>query len=266
MPLEVEVTGDPTHPAIVFLHGLGVSSWMWSDQVEHLSDRFCCLTVDLPGNGASHHEPWRSFDDSAAAVAAIIAATPAGRAHVVGLSLGGYVAVLLAARQPSVVDQVIISGITTGPLLPLWRYRLLTRVGAAVMRSPGLTRAYGAIMRLPPDARDAMVGDARALSATTTRRIYDEILTFRLPVAMNAGADRVLAVAADHDVASIRRGLDTFAAAGATVAVVPDAHHAWNAEHPRLFSEMVDAWVGDRTVVAGLDVPTEEPSLRRRRG
>jgi pimeloyl-ACP methyl ester carboxylesterase len=262
MPLHVEAAGDPANPSIVFLHGLGVSSWMWAEQVRHLSGRFHCVTVDLPGNGTSHEVPWRSFDDSAAAVAAVIAATPAGRAHVVGLSLGGYVAVTLTARHPAVVDNVVVSGITTEPLRPAWRNRLLTLAGGAVMRRPWLTRAYGAAMRLPREARDAMAGDARVLSAATTRRIYDEIVPFQLPGAMGAHGDRVLAVAADHDAQSIRRGLDAFAAAGATVAVARDAHHAWNAEHPQLFSDMVEAWVTDRTVTPDLVVAAEAGPAR----
>jgi pimeloyl-ACP methyl ester carboxylesterase len=255
--LRVEVAGDATKPAIVLLHGLGVSSWMWSDQVEHLSSRFSCLSIDLPGNGASSQTPWRSFDDSADAVADLIAETPAGRAHVVGLSLGGYVAVRLVARRPAVVDHLIVSGITAEPLRPVWRYRLLTRLGAAVVRQPSLAWATAAALRLPPEARDAMVADARVLSATTTRRIYDEILDFELPEGLLRPADRVLAVAAEHDVRSVHRGLETFAALGATTAVVRNAHHAWNAEHPQLFNDMIEDWVRDRTVTPGLDVPAE---------
>lgn len=194
---------------------------MWANQVQHLSGRFCCVTVDLPGSGVNHEVTWRSFDDSAAAVAAVIAATPAGRAHVVGLSLGGYVAVMLAARHPAVVDNVVVSGITTEPLVPARRYRLLMRAGEVVMRQPALTRAYASALRLPREARDAMAGDARVLSKATTSRIYDEIVPFRLPAGLSVRADRVLAVAADHDVRSVRHGLHAFAAAGATVAVAP---------------------------------------------
>ncbi len=266
MPLRVEVSGDPVSPAIVFLHGLGVSSWMWADQVQQLMGRFSCITIDLPGNGASHQVPWRSFADSAALVADVIRATPAGRAHVVGLSLGGYVAVTLTARQPAVVDSLVVSGITAEPLQPAWRYRLLTRVGSTVMRSPRLTRLSAAAMRVPREAADAMAGDARVLSAATTRRIYDELIPFRLPAAMSAHADRILAVAADHDLLSIRQDLGTFAAAGATVAVARDSHHAWNAEHPRLFSDLVETWVTDRVVTPGLERPAEAVSRRRRRG
>ncbi|MFC7550763.1 alpha/beta fold hydrolase [Plantactinospora sp. GCM10030261] len=253
MALRVETIGDPADPAIVFLHALGVSSWMWSEQVRQLSDRFYCVTVDLPGNGASHEVPWRSFDDSAAGIAAVIAATPAGRAHVVGLSLGGYVAVALTAGHPEVVGNVVVCGVTTEPLRPAWRNRLLMRAGGAVMRQPWLTRATGAAMRLPGEARDAMAADARVLSAATTGRVHDEILPFRLPAALTPQAERVLAVAADHDVRSIREGLAAFASIGASTAVARDAHHAWNAEHPRLFSDMVEGWVTDRTVPPGLD-------------
>lgn len=245
-----EAAGDPTDPTIVFLHGLGVSRWMWDEQVAHLSGRFRCVTVDLPGSGAAHDVPWRSFADTADAVAAVIAATPAGRAHLVGLSLGGYVALTLAARHPALAESVVVSGMTTEPMRPAWLYRLVTAAGAAVMRRPTLTRVFGVAMRLPREARDAMAADARVLTAATTRGIYDEILPFRLPPTLDG--PRVLAVAADHDAPIIRRGLGAFAAMGATVAEIRDAHHAWNAEHPRLFSDMVAAWVTDRTAAPGL--------------
>jgi pimeloyl-ACP methyl ester carboxylesterase len=232
---------------------------MWDEQVRHLSGRFHCVTIDLPGSGASHDVPWRSFADTADAVAGVVAATPAGRAHLAGLSLGGYVAVTLTARHPDLVGNVVVSGVTAEPLLPAWRNRLLTTAGAAVMRTPWLARGYAAAMRMPPDARDAMARDARVLSAATTRRIYDEILPYRLP-GLGGHAARILAVAADHDAVPVRRGLDRFAAAGATVAVARDAHHAWNAEHPRLFSDTVAAWATDRTVAPGLVAP--EPQRR----
>lgn len=255
MTVHVDVAGDQGAPAIVFLHGLAVSSWMWADQVRALSGRFRCITIDLPGNGASHDVPWRSFADSADAVAGVVAATPTGRAHVVGLSLGGYVAVTLAARHPELVDDVVVSGITTGPLAAGWRDRLLTRVGGAVMRRPWLMRAYGTAMRLPPEARTAMARDAGLLSAQTVDRVYAEIFPFRLPEALGAHGDRILAVAADHDARPIRDGLAAFGALGATVAVAGDAHHAWNAEHPDLFSDMVATWVTERRPASGLVVP-----------
>ena len=52
--LRTQTAGDPAAPTIVFLHGLGITSWMWDEQVERLADRFHCVTVDMPGQGRNH--------------------------------------------------------------------------------------------------------------------------------------------------------------------------------------------------------------------
>lgn len=39
---------------------------------------------------------------------------------------------------------------------------------------------------------------------------------------------------------------------GATAALVPDAHHGWNGEHPDLFTAMVRRWIDDRALAHGL--------------
>ncbi len=45
-------SGDPASPAIVFLHGGGLSSKSWYPVIERLPD-FYCLAPDLPGHGKS---------------------------------------------------------------------------------------------------------------------------------------------------------------------------------------------------------------------
>jgi pimeloyl-ACP methyl ester carboxylesterase len=93
MSLHVHETGSPNAPTIVFLHALGLSSWMWTDQINELQKDYHCLAIDLPGNGESYQTEWHSFADTAAQVATIIRAkASSGKAHVVGLSLGGFTA------------------------------------------------------------------------------------------------------------------------------------------------------------------------------
>jgi pimeloyl-ACP methyl ester carboxylesterase len=93
---------------LVFLHGVGASGWMWARQVAALAD-FHCLNVDLPGHGRSNRVPWVSLADTAGQIAAIIRTRAAnGRAHVVGLSLGGYIALALLERHAEVLDRVVM--------------------------------------------------------------------------------------------------------------------------------------------------------------
>lgn len=90
--------GAPT----VFVHGLGGEATDWSDVVTLLPD-VDCYAVDLPGFGSS--PPPRSFRiaDQAARVAAVVEALEVGPVRLVGNSLGGAIAVQLAASRPELI-------------------------------------------------------------------------------------------------------------------------------------------------------------------
>lgn len=90
---------------------------MWANHMARLS-AFHCLAPDFPGCGMSRQLPWTSSIDVAADVATLIRErVPAGRAHVVGISLGGAVAHTLLALHADLVDRLIIDG---AGILPWW--------------------------------------------------------------------------------------------------------------------------------------------------
>jgi pimeloyl-ACP methyl ester carboxylesterase len=80
-----------------------------------LSNEFDCLALDLPGHGGRMAERF-SLSGAADSVAESIAATRPGRAIVVGLSLGGYVAMELASRMPDRVAGLVLAGATAEPV------------------------------------------------------------------------------------------------------------------------------------------------------
>src|SRR5258706_5058190 len=98
-----------SRPTIVLLHGTRLTSAQWGPQVAALRDEFDCLALDLPGHGTRMTDPF-SLAGAADSVADAIAAHGGGRAIVVGLSLGGCVAMDLAARWPARVSRVVLAG------------------------------------------------------------------------------------------------------------------------------------------------------------
>jgi pimeloyl-ACP methyl ester carboxylesterase len=96
--------GSSQHGTVVYVHGLGGSSTNWTDLAGTLSSRWHGLAVDLPGFGRS--EPLPSRDYSLRAHAATVASfleSLDGPVHLVGNSLGGAVALTVAADHPSLV-------------------------------------------------------------------------------------------------------------------------------------------------------------------
>ena len=100
--------------AVVLVHGLRTSRTMWRAQVEALQRvGHRAVAVDLPGHGSRIGEPF-TLDAAVDTVAAAIDEV-GGPAVVVGLSLGGYVALRHAARHPHQVCGLVAASCSTRP-------------------------------------------------------------------------------------------------------------------------------------------------------
>lgn len=99
LPMEGPLEALP----LVLLHAFPFDATMWNDVVGELDD-LPVLTVDAPGFGASPLLPGEpSLDAYAEAIVADLAELGVGRAVVAGLSMGGYVALAIAARWPALL-------------------------------------------------------------------------------------------------------------------------------------------------------------------
>jgi len=126
---------DTAEPAL-FVHGLGGNATNWTDLMALLRDRVDGVAVDLPGFGWS--PPPRDGDftprRSAASLADLVAARFDGRpVHLFGNSMGGAIAVQLAARHPHLVRTLTL----VSPALPKVGLRR-SNVHLPVIAAPGL--------------------------------------------------------------------------------------------------------------------------------
>ena len=110
-----DVAGPDGAPAIVFVHGTRLTRAAWSPQMDALAGEFRTIAVDLPGHGERAGETF-TLAGAAETVGDAIDEAGGGRAIVVGLSLGGYVAMDLAARSPERVRGLVLAGATAEPL------------------------------------------------------------------------------------------------------------------------------------------------------
>jgi 3-oxoadipate enol-lactonase len=113
--------GDP----VVFIHGFGLDSGMWDPQWTPFSGRHRAIRYDLRGYGGSSlpDGPYSHVDD----LLALIDHLGARPVHLVGLSLGGRVALRVAAAHPTAVrsltlaDAAMDGHVWSGDWLQRWR-------------------------------------------------------------------------------------------------------------------------------------------------
>ncbi len=86
--------------AVVLLHGFGVDSTVWLEQINYLQKSYRVIAPDLPGIGVSELTSDVSMEGVAAIVKEILEAEEIEKATVIGHSLGGYIALAFAEKYP----------------------------------------------------------------------------------------------------------------------------------------------------------------------
>ncbi|NNU25997.1 alpha/beta fold hydrolase [Isoptericola sp. JC619] len=103
--LATHVLHDGAGVPLVLLHGFPLDHRMWNPVVAELPPGLRVVAVDLPGFGHSDlGQLPPTLEAAADAVHAALRAAGEGNGAVVGMSMGGYVALALAERHPEIVQ------------------------------------------------------------------------------------------------------------------------------------------------------------------
>jgi 3-oxoadipate enol-lactonase len=162
--LAVEDSGG-SGPTVLFSHGLLYTLRMWDAQIAALRARFRCVAYDHRGQGQSDAPATGlDMDSLTEDAAALIASLRLGPVHFVGMSMGGFVGMRLAARRPELLRSLVLIDTSGGPEPPenVPRYRRLEWVARWIGTWPVLGRVQ-AIMHGASARRDpARAADLRA--------------------------------------------------------------------------------------------------------
>ena len=96
-------------PPLVLVHGAGGSRLDWAPELRRLPDARV-IALDLPGHGKSTAPGRNTLDAYARDVAALLDALALDRAVIVGHSMGGGVAQLLALDWPERIAGLVLLG------------------------------------------------------------------------------------------------------------------------------------------------------------
>jgi len=105
---EVRYVRKGEGPTVILIHGLASSLYSWAEVIGPLSQSFDVVALDLPGFGASSQPEDLSFADYGPTLLGLMKALEIEKASLVGNSMGGAVAIQMAARHPEKVDRLVV--------------------------------------------------------------------------------------------------------------------------------------------------------------
>jgi pimeloyl-ACP methyl ester carboxylesterase len=280
--------GPVNRELAVMVHGLGGAATNWTDLMGLLEDRLHSIAPDLPGFGWS--PPPQDGDYSvrahARALAALLESVGDGRpVHLLGNSLGGTVAMVVAATRPHLVRTLTL----VSPALPVLRPRLTNvhlpalavpwagqRLARRLGRFPveqrvraTLALCYADPSRVPPQrVEEAMTeatrraglehdGEAMLLSLRSLMSAYLRPGTWPLwRLAEHVTAPTLLVYGLQDRLVDPRTATRAAKAVpDSRLVVVPDSGHVTQMEHPETVAREVRRLLDAAARVSGASPP-----------
>jgi pimeloyl-ACP methyl ester carboxylesterase len=254
--LYVEDTGAVGDgPTVVFSHGLLWSTELFAPQIAALRSRFRCIAWDHRGQGRSagdhrHHIGMELVWQDAVALIEHLAIAPV---VFVGLSMGGFVGMRLAARRPDLVSKLVLieTSAESEPRENLARYRLLTAVSRAIGPRVVASRVAPIMFGKTFLADSARAAEReRYLAAMTARRdIWKAVngVIDRAPILPELARVRAptLIMVGDEDVATVPAKSERIQAAiaGSELVRIPRAGHSSTVEQPTLVTAALERFL-----------------------
>lgn len=104
-----ETYGMPENPAVILIHGLGLTSQTWEDFIQACAQNYYVITYDLCGHGQSDlPDETPSLRVLSRQLAGLISHLGLAQAHLIGFSLGGMINRRFAMDYPDKVASLII--------------------------------------------------------------------------------------------------------------------------------------------------------------
>lgn len=245
-----EGSGEET---IVFSHGLLFSHEMFRAQFDYFKNRYRCIAYDHRGQGQSEvTESGCDMDSLFLDAAALIENLQLGAVHFVGLSMGGFVGMRLAARKPHLVKSLTLMETSADEEVNKLKYRSLN----VIFKIAGSKPIYKKIMNIlfgktfmndPERAEERSYWEnkmmtlpktvTRAVSGVINRTsVFEEIKSIQKPT---------LVVVGDEDVATtpekaqrIHKQIN-----GSVLEIIPGAGHSSTIEQPKFVNAVLEKFL-----------------------
>lgn len=243
-------------PVMIFLHGGGVSSWMWQEQIETFKEGYECYTPDLIGHGTRANEHSFSMQENTLEVISWIRQHAHGRTVIlIGFSLGAQVAVDVLSREPDIVDIAVINSALVMPLP--WLYlmvRPLLPLTYPLLKKDWFIQLQAEKMGLPNGVLNHYATDSKHLQKKTLLSMFQENLHYKLPDTFQQAKARILVTVGEKEKGIMKRSAKkiTNAHPQATGVVVPAIGHTFTFEKKELFIDMIQCFIEERTLPAEL--------------
>lgn len=265
VPLHTDVYGEPktNDETLVFVHGGWLSGSMWGPQIEHFTDDYRVVTVDLRGHGETGATDERDYtiDLFAEDLRRCLSELDVDQPILCGLSLGGLVAQTFATTYPDELSGLVLADtVESLPPVPMTNlqkqfvfpkvslyptFRMLGSGASFRMLLQSVRAIEGSYwLALDDDVREYAFSEVDRFPIQEFIKVFDALYEADPKDAEHITAP-TLVLYGDHEAKAVvaqnkrlARDIDD-----SVTSIVPDSGHLSNLDNPDVFNRTIEQFL-----------------------
>ncbi|UHA75265.1 alpha/beta fold hydrolase [Paenibacillus sp. 481] len=247
MMLHYQEYGDTSAPFLMlFLHGGGVSSWMWDKQVQYFT-HYHCIVPDLPEHGKSNSEIKFSIQGSAAELIKLVEEKARGKQVVlIGFSLGSQVIIQMLSMKPDIIDFAIINSALVRPISYAKNLiKSTVRLSFPLIKNRWFSKLQAKTLYLSADHFEKYYEENCNIKPDTLIRVLEENMSFKIPNDFRKTNGKILVTVGEKEKAVMKKSAKDIVATSPNCigVIIPEIGHGFPLAMPDFFNQMVATWI-----------------------
>ncbi|MBO1515515.1 alpha/beta fold hydrolase [Metabacillus bambusae] len=251
MTLHYEEYGNDNAPLIVFLHGGGVSGWMWDKQVKYFSE-YHCIVPNIQINGSCL--PF-SIHGYAEEMIELLRVKANGRSiTIVGFSLGAQIAIEIISLAPEFISYAVINSALVRPK-PITKIIIkpTIKLTSWLTKNRRFSKLQAKELYIDEVYFEKYYKETKHMKSKNIINMLEENLSYKLPTDFSNCKGKILVTVGENEKQIMKKSLSKILEGNidAKGVVIPNVGHGFSFAYPHLFNQTIEAWINDR------DLPKE---------
>lgn len=235
---------------MLWIHGGGVSGWMWDKQIRYFTD-YHCVVPDL----IDEKEPTFSIHGSAKQLLELIEEKAVGKqVNVVGFSLGAQIIVQMLSLKPQLIDAAIINSALVRPApLAGKMVKPLIKLSFPLIKNKYFSKLQAKTMYIDDQYFDHYYQDSITIELETLVRILEENMTFTIPKNFHQAPCKILVTVGEKEKAMMKKSANDLVKSNPRCkgVILSGIGHGISFSNPEFFNRMIENWIRDDQIPEG---------------
>lgn len=248
MALHYEEYGNNHDPLILFIHGGGVSGWMWNKQIQHFTN-YHCVVPDLIDKEQGVNGSNFSIEDSAKGLLTLIEEKANGKqVIVIGFSLGAQILIQMIGLKPELIDYAVINSALIRPA-PFTEklVRPIIKLSFPLIKNRIFSKYQAKKLYVNKENFEKYYQDTANMKFSTLMKILQENMSFRVPEKFYKAQCKILVTVGEKEKSIMRKSAIDLVEINSNCkgVILSKIGHGVSLEKPNFFNQMIEGWVID---------------------